>query len=296
MSELEAPMIAKAADAKDADTNVESAVAVSTDLEITDEKLFKMNKIGMWLHFAQGSLMFLTFLAVSRVREFSRGITYQYVSFDSVTRNFYQVNATAFNFHIGIMPALFLYLSAAAHAYILYYNRNGYIAGLAKNINRMRWWEYSISSSIMIAMIAILFGVWDLGQLVAMVGCNFAMNLFGLWMEEVNDLSDLTTPVNWTPFWLGCVTGAIPWFQVMLAFLGAADYENIPGFVYGLLIGYFIFFNTFPVNMYLQYARYGAWKDYRVGEVVYIWLSLLSKSLLAWLVFGGTMQPNGDDE
>ena len=105
-------------------------------MEITDEKLFKMNKIGMWLHFAQGSLMFLTFLAVSRVREFSRGITYQYVSFDSVTRNFYQVNATAFNFHIGIMPALFLYLSAAAHAYILYYNRNGYIAGLAKNINR----------------------------------------------------------------------------------------------------------------------------------------------------------------
>ena len=63
---------------------------------------------------------------------------------------------------------------------------------------------------------------------------------------------------------------------------------------YGILVGYFIFFNTFPVNMILQYARVGKWADYRYGELCYIWLSLLSKSLLAWLVFGGTFQPNGN--
>jgi hypothetical protein len=34
----------------------------------------------------------------------------------------------------------------------------------------------------------------------------------------------------------------------------------------------------------------------RYGELTYIVLSLLSKSLLAWLVFGGTFQPNGDDD
>jgi len=46
--------------------------------------------------------------------------------------------------------------------------------------------------------------------------------------------------------------------------------------------------------MALQYARIGKWRDYRYGEKVYILLSLLSKSLLAWLVFGGCFQPNGD--
>ena len=46
--------------------------------------------------------------------------------------------------------------------------------------------------------------------------------------------------------------------------------------------------------MALQYARVGAWEDYRVGEKTYIVLSLASKSLLTWLVFGGTFQPNGN--
>ena len=50
---------------------------------------------------------------------------------------------------------------------------------------------------------------------------------------------------------------------MLLAFLGAGDYENIPGFVYGILGGYFVFFNTFPVNMILQYKRWGKWADYR---------------------------------
>lgn len=36
----------------------------------------------------------------------------------------------------------------------------------------------------------------------------------------------------------------------------------------------------------------GKWADYRYGEMGYIVLSLASKSLLAWLVFGGTNQPN----
>jgi hypothetical protein len=46
------------------------------------------------------------------------------------------------------------------------------------------------------------------------------------------------------------------------------------------------------LNMALQYARLGPWRDYRYGEKVYVILSLASKSLLTWLVFGGTFQPN----
>merc|ERR1712028_288076 len=116
--------------------------------------------------------------------------------------------------------------------------------------------------SIMICSIAILFGCYDLGSLILMFVVNAVMNLFGLLMEMMNPPDRKS--VDWTPF------------------------------VYGILGGYFIFFNTFPVNMVLQYARVGKWKDYRVGEKTYIVLSLASKSLLTWLVFGGTFQPNGN--
>ena len=121
--------------------------------DFSDEKLLKMNKIGMIVHALQGTLMLVTFLAVERVRVFTRPIYYSYVSYDSATRMFSSATAPAFDWRIGLMPALFLYMSAAAHAYIIYYNADGYIAQINKNINRMRWWEYAFSSSIMIMMI-----------------------------------------------------------------------------------------------------------------------------------------------
>jgi len=45
------------------------------------------------------------------------------------------------------------------------------------------------------------------------------------------------------------------------------------------------------LNMILQYKKMGKWKDYIYGERVYIILSLVSKTILAWLVFFGAMQP-----
>jgi hypothetical protein len=261
---------------------------------ITDEKLFFMNKCGGILHLAQGILMLAVFLGVDRVNKFGRPVSYSYMYYVPATQNFAQASKLAFNAKIGLLTPLFLFMSAAAHAFIVFFWREGYIAGINKNINRARWYEYAASSSLMIVMIAILFGCWDLSSLIGMVGCNASMNLFGLLMEEANDLNT-TKEVNWTSFWVGCFAGVVPWVQVLIAFLGQGNYSNIPGFVYGLLIGYFIFFNIFPLNMYLQYSRWNKWADYRYGEVVYIWLSLLSKSLLAWLVFGGTMQPNGEE-
>lgn len=37
--------------------------------------------------------------------------------------------------------------------------------------------------------------------------------------------------------------------------------------------------------MVLQYRGVGQWRDYLFGEKTYIAISLIAKSLLAWLVF-----------
>jgi hypothetical protein len=42
--------------------------------------------------------------------------------------------------------------------------------------------------------------------------------------------------------------------------------------------------------MYLQYKKIGKWKDYLYGEKSYIVLSLVAKTILAWLVFFGALQ------
>ncbi|MPN55645.1 hypothetical protein SDC9_203329 [bioreactor metagenome] len=72
---------------------------------------------------------------------------------------------------------------------------------------------------------------------------------------------------------------------------GTGNFDMVPWFVWAIVITYFVTFNTFPVNMILQYNRVGKWKDYLYGERVYIILSLAAKTALAWLVLFGAMQP-----
>jgi hypothetical protein len=52
-----------------------------------------------------------------------------------------------------------------------------------------------------------------------------------------------------------------------------------------------LFFNSFAINMVLQYKKVGPWKDYLFGEKVYIVLSLLAKTALAWQIYAGTLAP-----
>ena len=53
-------------------------------------------------------------------------------------------------------------------------------------MNYFRWYEYTLSSSLMIVLIAMLFGVYDVGSLLLIFVLNARMNLFGLDMEKIN--------------------------------------------------------------------------------------------------------------
>ena len=107
--------------------------------------------------------------------------------------------------------------------------------------------------------------------------------------------------VDWSPFLFGCAAGVVPWAIILAALLNITpDLSGIPAFVWALLAVYFAFFNCFPVNMLLQMNGVGWWSNegvgwnrgYFHGERVYQVLSLVAKSLLLWLVIGGTNQPN----
>ncbi len=65
----------------------------------------------------------------------------------------------------------------------------------------------------------------------------------------------------------------------------------MPNFVIAIYFSIAVFFNLFAVNMALQYRKLGKWKDYLYGERMYVILSLVAKSALAWQIFFGTLQP-----
>jgi len=192
-----------------------------------------------------------------------------------------------FDLSTGLAVAAFLALSALAHLIVSTVWFRGYVGDLAKGINRARWVEYALSSSLMMVVIAQLVGIADVTALVAIAGVNASMILFG-WLQEKYEQPGRG---GWLPFWFGCIAGALPWVAVVLYVVApnSPSQASPPGFVYGIVVSLFLFFNIFALNQWLQYRARGRWSDYLFGERVYILLSLVAKSLLAWQVFGGTL-------
>jgi hypothetical protein len=194
---------------------------------------------------------------------------------------------TLFDLSVRWCVAAFLLMAALDHLLVAsprivsWYERN-----LGRGVNYARWIEYSFSASLMVVLIATFAGVTDLRALVAVAGVNAAMILFGLLMERVNIGRERP---DWLPFWLGCIAGAVPWIVIGISLVGSEVDGTVPGFVWGIFVSLFLFFNSFAVNMWLQYRRVGPWRDYLFGERVYLVLSLTAKSALAWQIYAGAL-------
>ena len=192
--------------------------------------------------------------------------------------------------YIGVIVASFPLLSASAHFIIATVKNKKYNENLKKGINPYRWYEYVFSSSIMIVLIALFLGVWDIWSLVMIFTLNAMMILFGNLMEKINQY---TSKTDWSAFIYGTISGAIPWIVLYAYFIASilSTGLEVPTFVYMILFIYFIVFNIFAINMVLQYKGVGRWKDYLYGERFYIILSFIAKSILGWLVFIGIFAP-----
>lgn len=192
--------------------------------------------------------------------------------------------------YLGVIVASFPLISAFAHFMIAYPKNKDYVENLKKGMNPYRWYEYAFSSSIMIVLISTFVGVWDLWSLVMIFVLNAMMIMFGYLMEVINQRTEKT---SWSSFVLGCISGGVPWIVLYAYFVAAvmSTGTNPPAFVYSIFFIYFIVFNVFALNMVLQYKGVGRWKDYLYGERVYIILSFVAKTILAWLVFVGIFAP-----
>jgi hypothetical protein len=196
---------------------------------------------------------------------------------------------TLFDIPTGAAVAAFLALSALAHGLVSTVWWQRYVADLRRSRNPARWVEYSISSSLMIVLIAQLVGISDVAALLALFGVNASMILFG-WLQEHYEEPGRG---GWLPFVFGCIAGIVPWAAIAVYVIAPGSTSSVspPGFVYGILVSLFAFFNVFALNQWLQYRARGRWASYVFGERIYILLSLTAKSALAWQVFAGTLAP-----
>ena len=264
-------------------TNANTTELVSAPEE-TFQSLRRFNIIMGIFHLAQFVLMLIL------STDFSLPITTLYLRLDPASGQLVQNLKEVGELLIGPAVAVFLLMSALAHFSLATFGYGYYVRNLKMHINRARWYEYALSSSLMIVIIAMLNGMYDLSSLILIFALNGMMILFGYMMELHNQTAGRT---DWTAFIFGSIAGIVPWIVILIYLVGASQSPdtNVPDFVYGIVVSLFVFFNSFAVNMILQYRKVGRWKDYLFGERVYIVLSLVAKSLLAWQIFFGTLRP-----
>jgi len=257
---------------------------MNTGTEKTFLGLRRFNAGIGFMHLFLGLLM----IVISNVKTYP--FTTAYLTFDRTTFRLVPNPQFVGDLRFGPAVALFLLISAVAHFYLATFGYRRYVENLKQGMNPVRFYEYALSSSWMIVLIAMLVGMWDVPSLVLIFALNATMNLFGIMMEVHNQYTDR---VNWTSYFYGVFAGLVPWVVIGMYFFGALNSSGAepPAFVYGIIASIFVFFNIFAINMVLQYKKIGPWKDYLFGERVYIILSLLAKTALAWQIFAGTLAP-----
>ena len=136
-------------------------------------------------------------------------IPYQYLH-----RNFW-------SFPFVTATSLFAFMSAAAHGLVLA-NFDNYESQLRRGLNHYRWIEYAFSSSLMIVLICMLFGVYDFFSLILIFCINASMCLFGDLFERTN-AGRSPQDIDWSAFVYGSIAGTYPWV-IIFAFM-----NNSPG-------------------------------------------------------------------
>ena len=254
-----------------------------------ENKLKGLNRFNLIM----GGLHFIQAIAVLLLSDPERGVvtvTLSFLKFDQTISKLLPASEQLFTINLAWLVALFFFLSSIAHLFIATVYREKYESDLMKGINKVRWFEYALSASVMMVAISLLSGIYDLSSLIMIFFLDAIMNLTGLAMEVHNQGEK---KIKWLDFVIGCIAGIIPWIVFGIYVYGARQFGggDIPTFVYWIYVSIFIFFNSFAINMFLQYKKIGAWKNYLYGERAYIILSLVAKTLLAWQIFGGTLRP-----
>lgn len=273
--------------------------------EIEMDRLWTRNLIAFCIHAFNSVAGLLLNSSVENYQNFKIPLSTQFLEWECADCTPEVDLKTVWEFPFVYYTCFFGVMSALAHLFVLR-NWDSYEEQLKKGMNRYRWYEYSMSSSLMMMLICMLFGTYDMISLIQIGAINACMCFFGDNFEVLN-AGRKPDEIIWAPFFYGCIAGVYPWVVIFINLFYSPNGTNeIPGFVWGILFSYMFMFGTFPWTMWRQYTQSGKYDNslypllqnggYLKGERTYITLSWVAKSLLLWLVLNGSNQPSSYTE
>lgn len=207
--------------------------------------------------------------------------------------------------YLTVLVAAFSFLSSFFHLGNALIWRKQYIKALEAGYAPFRWIEYSISASIMILILAYISGTVVMSTHVMLFGLTFITMIFGHLHEVIcrpKSLDEWTGSKLWRlqAHFMGYIPQCFAWGVVMGQFLEGASNSTVdslgetrqmPTFVYIIVFGELLIFWSFGIVQLLVSLRPPS--AYYKGEIVYMWLSLFAKGLLALLCLSNVILAGG---
>lgn len=205
------------------------------------------------------------------------------------------------DYTVIVLLLLFAALTAFFHL-IIALRKSAYGGYIKKENNPLRWLEYGITSTIMIAVIAFSVGLRDFAMFATLCVLNILMNVTGQVAESldhtakesegtaaVKTSSNLVVLLGWS-LWL------VIWGMLTAQFAAVVSEgaDRVPAFVWVAFSGMVTLFSGFGVVHLYKHLNPGA--SYAKVEGAYIVLSFVAKTLLIWLLLGGAFARSGGDD
>lgn len=189
-----------------------------------------------------------------------------------------------FSYSIVWVCFLFAAWSGLLHFVTLWFWKRVYLEDLKRGVSRFRWYDYLLSSSLMITAIAVFAGIVDVWAILCIALLQAVVILMGQISERM-----ISRPkqIMWfsiaSIFYLAGV-----WLPLLITFVKSVgnipeERENLPMILISGFSAFFFVYSSFAsVSAYNIYTRF---KRYLACEFAYIILSLVSKTLLHWVLF-----------
>ena len=208
---------------------------------------------------------------------------------------------------IFVLLALFSAITCGFHSFYASRRSKSYQTEIKKGTNRFRWIEYSITATIMLVVIALSSGVFDLEAQAFIAACSIGTMLLGYVVEKL--LYIYKTSEEYKNV---CVLGAklstrIGWFLLLVAYGVIARFfvsaaidagKKMPKFVWVIVISMFLLYSGFGViqrnDMRKSFkSKRDKWttdqllQNGRELEMRYSVLSIIAKTVLVMSLFIG---------
>lgn len=258
--------------------------------KIDFESLYRQNSVLVVLYLLEAAAI----LVAATAQAFP--VTLNFLGLDSLATSAAKGEAVLtpashhlFDVRLVWMLALMFGVSSLAYLLTASWCREFYEKSLAKRANPIRAVLHGVSAGLGMLAIGILVGVRDASALLMLF--TLILGTHGLY-ALAEYLRPKLRPQSTATFWIGTAFGLVAWLMILITAWSSHIYgAGVPSYLHVLAPAIFVLSGAISANFYLQLCGRGKWADMLYGERVFVIISFVLQTLLAWGIFAGSLRP-----